>query len=273
MAVLKKLVVMLAFGVAGAMASAAESPDVLRVCLNEVAHPPWRSADATGRVVRSGLDFIFLDLLAQRANLRMQISLYPWRRCLADLKSGEQDAILSISHLPEREELGVFPTRQGQPDLGLALRYNEYHFYVVQGSKLRWTGQQLQGLGAEDRVGVQSGYSIGSVLRDQGLKIDEGARSAQANLEMMLRGRVAAVALQTNEADRVLGLNPDMARRIRKLQPVIQVRAYFTVFSHPYWQRDPTRVLRLWRDIAAVRDSKAYRQAEEQALREMKPEN
>ncbi len=245
----------------------AEEPRTLRVCLNDVPHIPWRMADAEGRIQREGLDFVFLDLLSKRSGLQIQIALLPWKRCLAELKNGERDAVLSMSHLPEREELGVFPTRRGALDTSLALRHNRYSWYVVKASPLRWDGQRLSGLPADSLlVGVQSGYSIASVVRELGFKADEGARTAEANLEKLARGHVQAAALQVNEADRVLRANPALAARLRKLEPLLQERAYFTVFSHAYWRRNPRQVLDLWRDIAAVRDSAAYRQAEARAL-------
>lgn len=247
----------------------AQEPTTLRVCLNDVPHIPWRMADADGRIQREGLDFVFLDLLSKRSGLQIQIALLPWKRCLAELKNGERDAVLSMSHLPEREELGVYPTHLGLVDERLALRHNQYSFYVLKSSPMRWNGRKVSGLAPDGLVGVQSGYSIGSVVREQGLKVDEAARTAEANLEKLLRGHVQAAALQVNEADRVLRSKPALAARIQKLQPLLQQRAYFTVFSHPFWKQHPRLVLGLWRDIAALRDSASYRQAELRALEEV----
>ncbi|MBB5205191.1 polar amino acid transport system substrate-binding protein [Inhella inkyongensis] len=250
----------------------APEPRALRVCLNDVPHIPWRMADEAGRIQREGLDFVFLDLLARRSGLQIQIALLPWKRCLADLKSGEQDAVLSMSYLPEREELGVYPMRLGVIDERLALRHNQYSWYVLQGHNLRWDGRKLSGLSPEALVGVQSGYSIGTVVREQGLKVDEGARTAESNLEKLVRGRVQLAALQVNEADRVLRKRPDLGARIQKLQPLLQERAYFTVFSQSFWGRYPRTVLDLWRDIATLRDSKAYREAENRAQEQIERE-
>ncbi|MFO1250246.1 MAG: transporter substrate-binding domain-containing protein [Inhella sp.] len=267
---LRALTLLWALGGLGQATAQTAEPAALRVCLNDVPHMPWRMADAQGRIQREGLDFVFLDLLARRSGVPVQIALLPWKRCLAELKNGERDAVLSMSHLPEREELGVYPTRRGVVDESLALRHNRYSWYVAKASPLRWDGRHLAGAPTEGLpVGVQSGYSIASVVRELGLKVDEGARTAEANLEKLARGHVQAAALQVNEADRVLRANPGLAARLRKLQPLLQERAYFTVFSHAYWRRNPRQVLDLWRDIAAVRDSAAYRQAEARALEQV----
>ncbi|MBH9552014.1 substrate-binding periplasmic protein [Inhella gelatinilytica] len=250
--------------VIGSAVQAAEPP--LRVCLNDVPHPPWRMASPDGRIQRQGLDFLFLDRLAQRSGLAIEISLLPWKRCLADLKSGAQDAVLSLSYLAEREEFVVYPTRKGEPDTSMALRHNRYHWYAARPLSLRWDGEKLRGLPAGAVVGVQTGYSIGTVVRDLGFTVDEAARTTTANLEKLARGRVQVVALQAKEADEVLRHRPDLGRRIQRVEPVLQERAYYTAFTRSYWSQNPQRVLGLWRDVAAIRDSAEYRQAEAKAL-------
>lgn len=259
--------------VAPVAAWAQPAPKVLRLCLNEVPHPPWRFADAQGRVAREGLDFFIAQQWAQRSGLEVQIALQPWKRCLADLKDGLQDAVLSMSHLPERDAIAVFPrTASGQLDEGLALRFNQYAFYVRRDSGVRWDGHQLKPWPSDALVGVQAGYSVASLLRQQGFKVDEAARTVEANLEKLVRGRVQAAALQENEAERVLELKPALAADIERLQPLLERRPYFTVFSHAFAARAPVPLARLWRDVAAVRDSAAFRRAEHEALKRIESE-
>lgn len=241
--------------------------EVLRVCLNDVAHAPWRLADEKGRARRQGLDFVFLDLLERRGGIKVEVSLLPWKRCLADIKSGQQDAILGISYLPEREELGHYPQLAGQPDESLAVRYDQYAWYAPAGTTLRWDGKQLQGLPAEGVVGVQSGYSIANLVRGMGLRVDEAARTAEANLEKLVRGRVQVAALQSRETDQVLAAKPALAAAVQRLEPKLQERAYFMIFSRAFVARSARGLPLWWREVVAVRDSAVYRRAEVEALK------
>lgn len=248
---------------------ASEARETLRVCLNDVPHLPWRLADAQGKVRDQGLDFVFLNLLAQRAKVQVEISLVPWKRCLAEVKAGQQDAVLGISYLPEREELGHYPQLAGQPDESLAVRHDQYAWYAPVASPIAWNGRQLHGLMPDALVGVQTGYSVATVVKGLGFKVDEAARTAEANLEKLVRGRVSAVALQAKEADRVLALKPALGQAVRKLEPVLQNRAYYMLFSRPFAANSARPLSQWWRDVVWVRDSEAYRRAEAEGLKAM----
>lgn len=249
----------------GGASAAPEAP--LRVCLNETPHWPWRLADAQGRSQRLGLDYVFLDLLARRTGLTLQISQLPWKRCLSDLKSGDQDAVFSLSHLPERDEIGVFPRRDGAIDEHMALRRFGYAWYVRRDSAGQWDGRLLTGLGPRPRIAAQPGFAIGIVVREFGLQVEEGARTTEAMLQRVLRKQLQAAVLQVNEADRVLLDQPEIAQGVHRLDPSIQERTYYVAFSHPYFQAHRERALQLWQDMVAVRDSAAYQDAELAALR------
>ena len=182
----------LAWSLIWALASpCAQAAETVRVCLGDVAHPPYRLADAQGRTQRRGLDFVFLDLLAQRSGLQIQSELLPGRRCLLELKAGHQDMLFSISHLPEREDAALFPMRNGQPDGLLALRsHSQYAWYVPPAIHLAsGTAASLSGLSPQQAVGAQTGYSISAHLREQGFVVDDGVRSATLNFEKLIKDR------------------------------------------------------------------------------------
>jgi polar amino acid transport system substrate-binding protein len=99
-----------------------------------------------------------------------------------------------------------------------------------------------------------------------GYSVRESARTGEGNLHMVLKGEADATVLQTNEADRVMALEPQLQQGIRKLEPLLQQRDYFVVFSQRFHQARPQRALALWQQMRAVRESEAYRQAEARAL-------
>lgn len=243
----------------------------LRVCQNDAAHVPWRMPEPGGaKARRAGLDFVFLDLLAQRAGLQLQITLAPGRRCLVELRAGQQDAILGISHLPERELDGVYPrSTDGRVDEKRAIRFDQYAWYVPTHAELNWDGRRLL-LPRGSLVGVQSSNAIGAELKRQGYRIEDGARTAEATLEKLVRGRVEAAALLSSHADAVLQRVPGWRNQVRRLDPPLERRAYYMIFSHGFAeQRGALGMVGLWQDIVAVRDSNAYRLAESQAMTDM----
>ncbi|WP_374437810.1 substrate-binding periplasmic protein [Inhella sp.] len=237
----------------------------LRVCLGDVANPPYRLADEQGKLLRRGLDFLFLDLLAQRTGVEMEPAFLPAKRCLLELKSGQLDAVLSISHVPEREEFGLYPMRDGQPDASLALRTQRYYWYVRRESTLRWDGRQLSGLPERVPVGAQLGYSIAGVLREQGYAVDDAVRAVEANVEKLLRGRVAALALQNSEAEGLLQRRPEWAPLLHRLEPALQERPYYLVLGRHLARSSRLSPAQWWAAMAEVRDSAEYQRADQAA--------
>lgn len=233
----------------------------LRVCLGDVPNPPYRLADDQGRLQRRGLDFLFLDLLAQRTGVLMEPAFLPAKRCLLELKAGQQDAVFSISHLPEREEAGLYPQLDGKVNPQLALRLQRYYWYVPRDAALSWDGQRLQGLPERALIGVQAGYSIAVTLREQGYAVDDAVRALEPNFEKLLRGRVAALVLQDSEAEGALRRQPVWAPLVRQLEPALQERAYYVVLGRHLAQGSRLSPAQWWQAMAEVRDSPAYRQA------------
>jgi len=181
----------------------------LRWCLNEVASPPWRlGLEHRPRLSEKGeraqgLEYDFLRLLASRSGLQFQWVQRPWRRCLLELQRGEHDAMMAMSYLPEREPLYRFPMREGRPDEARAIQRFSYYLYVAKGQPSPWDGQQWQ-LPAGTAVAVPMGYSIATVLRDQGVSVDDSQRGTEEVLGKLVSGQVAVAALPFDEVEGVL---------------------------------------------------------------------
>ena len=238
----------------------------LRWCLNEVASPPWRlGLEHRPRLSEKGeraqgLEYDFLRLLASRSGLQFQWVQRPWRRCLLELQRGEHDAMMAMSYLPEREPLYRFPMREGRPDEARAIQRFSYYLYVAKGQPSPWDGQQWQ-LPAGTAVAVPMGYSIATVLRDQGVSVDDSQRGTEEVLGKLVSGQVAVAALPFDEVEGVLKREAAWRARLVRVEPALQTRHYFLVFSHAFANQHPALAERLWDEAVAVRDSAAYRRA------------
>ncbi|MDT9002040.1 transporter substrate-binding domain-containing protein [Paucibacter sp. APW11] len=254
------------------LAQAEERSRVLHLCVDELPLYPWRSNEGHGLAPR-GLDFLLIETAAQRLGLRLEIAAQPWKRCQIDLQRGQQDAALGMSFRAERLELGVFPMQdsEAQPDDALRMRRERYSFYKRSDQGLSWDGHRL--IGAEGQplrdlvVGAQAGYSVVEQLRSLGLKVDDGTRSAEANLEKLLRGRVQAVALLAGEGDDLIKRDPRWSQSISRLDPPLVEKSYYLVFSRAFFAAQPQLARQLWAELARVRESADYRRAEAELLR------
>ncbi|MBB5204561.1 polar amino acid transport system substrate-binding protein [Inhella inkyongensis] len=230
----------------------------LRLCVDEAPSAPWRVPDADGRVRGRGLEFEFLRLLAEQSGWEFRVLLRPWRRCLQDVRTGQVDAVLGISHTADRAEFVQFPHSNGQVDPQLAVRVDQYAFVAPSASKLRWDGAQLE-LPPGAKVGVPAGYSGAQLLRRFGAAADESSRTAEGTLERLMQGQIQAALLPRAEAQRLLAERTQWAQRLSLLEPALPARAYYLGASLEFARRHPGRLRDLWRDVALVRDSAEYR--------------
>lgn len=217
---------------------------VLRVCMTDVPHAPWRMPAEDGLVSGAGLDFDLLKQFEQRSGWTVQRDLASGRRCMVELQLGRFDATVGLSYSEERAAYLRYPMRNQQPDARLALRQDSYSLYHRPGFALQWDGSQLR-LPEGVSVDVQSGQSVARDLRQLGATVQERGRQAQQLLQWLKRGESQAVALQTSEAEALRARDPSLSRLVR-VQPPLVVKPYFVVFSKRFAQSHEAELPGLW---------------------------
>ena len=83
-------------------AGTAQAGQALSICDDGAGWPPYTFADPKNptRIIGASKDLIFGIL--ERAGYRPQITLLPWKRCLAQVESGQTDMLLNASYSAER---------------------------------------------------------------------------------------------------------------------------------------------------------------------------
>lgn len=231
-------------------------PPLLRFCAEDENSYPWMLKD------RPGLNQIMMSLLARQIGQPIQIERQPWRRCLLSLQAGQVDGAFKASYSAERLAYGRYPLRaDGQLDTQRQMLDESYHLYRRKSSRVQWDGERLRYLSAP--VGAQTGFSIVAQLRSMGLVVDEGSRVAEAILVKLLRGRIDAAALQTQQGDHALRSDPALGAAIERIGPQLVSKPYYLMLSHQLLARDPALAERIWDGVVAVRESAEYRAAQD----------
>jgi polar amino acid transport system substrate-binding protein len=225
----------------------------LRFCAEDENSYPWMLKE------RPGLNQVMMDLLATHLGQRIHIERQPWRRCLLSLKSGWVDGAFKASYSEERLANGRYPMKDGKLDLERRMLDESYHLYRRKGSAFHWDGRadaQLAGT-----IGAQAGFSVVKQLRALGFQVDEGSRVPEAILTKLRLERIDAAALQTQQGDHLLRIQPLLGSAIERMEPALASKPYFLMLSHQLATRDPQLAERIWDGVATVREGAAYRQA------------
>jgi polar amino acid transport system substrate-binding protein len=241
---------------AAALAPAsAAAKDTITLCFERLEVLPWRTLDG------GGLNFELLNAVARRTGVEFDYQGMPWKRCLAQLKANQIDGAFAVSFSPDRLALGVFPGGE-QADPAKRLHVDRYVLVRRKGSRVDWDGKHFSNL--DGRVGFQLGYSVGDFLRALNVPVDEGSQRSDELAEKLVAGRLAAAALGGQDAVRVI--RGPLARQLEVLPAPLIEKPYYLAFSHRFAQQHPGLLDRIWKAIAEVRETPAYRQHEHELM-------
>ncbi len=231
-------------------ACAGEAP-VLQICTGDDESYPWQFND------RPGVLMHMMRMVEKSVDGKFTIQAKPWKRCLSELNAGQVHAAFKASYSVERAAEGaVYPMVAERPDVDKRLMTDQYSLFRLKGSAVEWDGKRLT---ADGIVGAQTGFSVVAQLKSLGATVDDGTRQAPASLQKLLRGRVVAVALQTQEGDTLVARNPEFAANIERIQPVLVEKPYFLVFSRSFFAEHEAHARLIWSAIARVRESTEYK--------------
>lgn len=232
------------------MASAAETP-VMQICTGDDESPPWQYTDRPGLVIH------MMRMVEKSVHGKFVIQAKPWKRCLSELYAGQVDAAFKASYSAERATEGaVYPMVGERPDVDKRLLTDHYSLFRLKGGPVEWDGKRLV---ADGIVGAQTGFSVVTQLRGMGATVDDGTRQAVTNLQKLLRGRVVAVALQSQAGDALLARNPEFAASMERMEPALVEKPYFLVFSRGFYAEHEAHARLIWTTIARARESTQYK--------------
>ncbi|WP_083940978.1 substrate-binding periplasmic protein [Pseudoduganella violaceinigra] len=252
----KSLCIMLAL-LTGMAAHAAKAPP-LRLCFEDVDQRPWSTPKG------KGLNFELLKRVETLLNEQFIYFPKPWKRCLSELKLGQVDGVVGAADAVDRRPWSRIPELpDGREDSSRALFDDAALVFLRVGGNGSWDGHELIAPGK--LVIVQSGYLIAQQLRDKGFAARDSVKSAADALRMLANGSYDVAILQGLEASRLAHEDARFVGRVQQAElPYATVNLHLMVARGVY-QRDPQRIEAIWQAIGTVRQSKDYRQLEEDA--------
>lgn len=235
------------------LAGLAQAQTVVRLCQDDVDVYPWHMA------AENGLSNIMLLQVAKNLGLTIQTESMPWKRCLATVQAGKTDGAIAASFTAERLETGAYPMRTAtEPDRKMRMSDETYVLFILKKDRpaMFWDGKHL--ISNNLPFAVQPGYSITGHLRDKmGVAIDDSDKQPEQLLRKVLQKNVVAAALIAREGRRLLN-DPRFAGKITWLEPPLQSRDAYLLFSHAFVQKNPALSKKIWAEIAKVRESATY---------------
>lgn len=230
---------------------------LLRFCYEDKSlEPYYRGQGTLVPKDNPGATIEHLQLLVSKIpGLQLQLERRPWKRCLAKLQSGETDAVVA-SYRPEREDIGVYPMLNNQPDPQRA--FSEHQTCLVQraGSSWRWNGQQVSGI---DSLVVARPLGYAPLLVPGPKQVlMHYTLSGTMDLELLQAGRVHAVTTLCKIAGQSVVSPNILERGLKVLTPALHSNVGYLLFSRQFYQRQRAEAEALWQQLQANKGTEIY---------------
>lgn len=234
-----------------------QSNTALRFCYEDKPlEPYYRGQGAIVPKDNPGATIEHLQLLVSKVpGIRLQLERRPWKRCLAKLQQGETDAVVA-SYRPEREDIGVYPMLNQQPDPKRAFSQHQTCLVQKAGSNWHWNGHEVSGI--ESLVVARPlGYAPLLVPGPKQVLMHY-TLSGTMDLELLQAGRVHAVTTLCNIAGQSV-VSPNILQRgLKVLTPPLHSNVGYLLFSRQFYQQQRASADALWQQLQANKGTEIY---------------
>jgi len=183
--------------------------------LIKVSSDPWEPwvLGEEGGVASGGIAVDLSNELFRRLGLSTETKIYPYKRCINQMKSGERDLLLMVKRTPEREIYMLFSdVAATDPQL---IYYSTDHY-----SEFSW--KSWEDLKGYTIAGVR-GFDYGGfhqAASDLNLNFELAANDTQ-NIKKLLSGRVDLILLSQSTANFYLKSNPEVAGKLIAAERIV----------------------------------------------------
>jgi len=179
---------------------------------------PWVLGNE-GEIATDGLAIDFTKELFNRMGIDLEINIYPYKRCIYQMKNGERDLLLMVKKTEERKKFMLFSDLAAtDPQL---IYFSKDHI-----ANFEWKSwKDLQ----KYTVGVVAGFNYGNfetAAKKHQIK-HELVSSDRQNIRKLLAGRVDLILLSQSSANYFVSQNPESANILKAASKPIDVARFY----------------------------------------------
>ncbi len=213
------------------------------------AHPFVMLKDGQINSPDPGIFIEYLEMMAKRTGISIQYRMCPPKRCFILLGEGRLDGVPIGSYNGERQKkYAAYPMKNGKIDKSRKTIEGRYSLYKLKNSAVSWNGKHLQNV--DKPIGVNLGYSITHFFKARNIPMVENG-STVANMEMLLIGRVAGVAIFPAVGDMIVASQDKFSTIVKIPVPLIS-KSYYLLLSHQFVKAHPDLANNMWQAAADI---------------------
>lgn len=183
--------------------------------------PPWQIGNE-GEAPTGGKSIVIAKEIFKRANVKAEFRLYPWKRCLAYMKTGKADIVMILSKTKSRMEFMVY----SEPFIT-----DKYLLYYRKGDNIKWNKwQDLKNY----KIGIVSEFNYGDEFRSAAKKYIYNiveSHNDVSSIKNLLIGRLDCVILNRTIAKDLFKKHLEYRKKISIAKKPIKINNYHMAFS------------------------------------------
>ncbi len=212
---------------------------------------------------KTGMDFILLEMVGKKLNVKFNVDLVPWERCLETMKSGDADGCFPASFKEARMEQGVYPMKDAKGDSAQRIHNSSYSLFVPAADVAKYTvnGMELGGVEkGKTVICVTKGYSIADDLSKAGYKVDADSTDSLALYRKLMAKRCDVIVGLSEEGDANIAA-AEFKGKVAKVSPALVEKAYYLMLSKKFVAANGDLAKKIWATAGEVRESAEYKAA------------
>lgn len=223
----------------------------LNICMDKNLWYPFTFVES-GKA--SGLHIDIITKALTDLGYEVNYKPLPWKRCVASAKEGKFDAIAVASYKDKRAEFLNFPADAATSKKSIErVMQVEYSVVTVAEEAYEFGGDVST---IPEPVRVPRGYSVGDGLKEQGVKVDDGASGDEKNIQKLLRlGKGSVVTLP--QIIELLSLKDAYKNKLYVSKKPVKSKSYYLPFSKKS-KISTTEQSKIWKEIAKVRTDSVF---------------
>ncbi|MES2744693.1 MAG: hypothetical protein V4655_04660 [Bdellovibrionota bacterium] len=220
----------------------------ISACIDERPWIPYTNPD----LEKPGTMQILVAYASRDLNVRLKVEALPWKRCLADVRSGRIDAAIGASDAPFILQFAEFPRLIGSETSDTNRSLGTARIMLVKRieSSIDWDGATLTHL--KKPIGTAMGtQAMRTAVLKFGGEVDDAARTDDQNLRKLLLDRVDLMAGYEFDLEEIIRTSYE--GKVAILSTPLLESHYYLAFSKTFYRKHPALAETFWNKIANLR--------------------
>jgi len=224
------------------------------LCYEDQDYPPYLIGDSNQPPERDPGVLVELSKITfENAGFSVEYLRRPWKRCMRMIEDGKVAAMFGVIYLPAREQVGVYPKKEGKIDYSRRLLSVDYPVFKHKASSPIWDGKSFSQ--QHIKLGTPLGYATVKSLEDEHGIEPNVAFLPEAGLKLVSQNKLDGYIVEKRVGLSILR-KQNISNVVIPQSPPFKRHDLYLFMSHKFYQTHQKQAEEIWSHLAVLRETK-----------------